>query len=142
MTSWDLLYHILRANFDGLESDYCAAPEKDGNWSRDGTERLMTYENGKKVVGLKEVEEGQVEVEFEDEEGAHATMKADHVLAADGASSTIRDLMLGSGAVKRKYAGYVAFRGTIREDEASVKVKEAFCETFTFFHAKGTQILS
>ena len=26
MTSWDLLYHILRANFDGVKSEYVKAP--------------------------------------------------------------------------------------------------------------------
>lgn len=27
MTSWDLLYYLLRVNFDGVKSDYCKVPE-------------------------------------------------------------------------------------------------------------------
>lgn len=28
MTSWDLVYNILRANYDGVKSDYCGVPKQ------------------------------------------------------------------------------------------------------------------
>jgi len=62
------------------------------------------------------------------------------VLGADGPSSTIRKLF--APAVKREYAGYVAWRGTILEKEASKLVKETFVEKFTFYHGPGIQILT
>ncbi|KAK3168345.1 hypothetical protein OEA41_004792 [Lepraria neglecta] len=79
MTSWDLLYYLLRANFDGVKSDYCKVPE-----SIEG-ERPRRW-------------------------------PADR--------------------------SYEAWRGTVPESEATAAAQKAFVETFTFFHAPGTQILS
>ena len=36
----------------------------------------------------------------------------------------------------------MAWRGTVPESEATAAAQKAFVETFTFFHAPGTQILS
>lgn len=43
--------------------------------------------------------------------------------------------------VERKYAGYVAWRGTLLESKATQERKEIFANSFTFFHGPGTQIL-
>ncbi|KAK6388761.1 hypothetical protein LTR81_027142 [Elasticomyces elasticus] len=61
------------------------------------------------------------------------------VIAADGASSTIRRLL--APEVERKYAGYVAWRGTCPETELSDAAREVFIERFTFYHTEGIQIL-
>jgi hypothetical protein len=47
MTSWDLLYHLLRANYDGVESDYAKAPN-----AEDG-EGTVAYEYGCMVTDIK-----------------------------------------------------------------------------------------
>ncbi|KAJ4298201.1 hypothetical protein N0V90_006100 [Kalmusia sp. IMI 367209] len=67
-------------------------------------------------------------------------MEADLVVGADGPSSTIRSLL--QPEVKRTYAGYVALRGTVREDEVTPKTLQAFKDRFTFFHTRGIQILA
>lgn len=67
-------------------------------------------------------------------------MEADLVIGADGPSSTIRSLFAPD--VERKYAGYVALRGTVSENDVTAKTREAFSERFTFFHTKGIQILA
>ena len=133
MTSWDLLYYLLRANFDGVKSDYCNVPkpfEGEGKgW----------YEYGHLVKNVRDAGQ-QVEVEYEGREGSSEKTTADVVIGADGPSSSLRKLFLPE--VQRKYAGYVAWRGTVPESEATDAAQKTFVETFTFFHAPGTQILS
>jgi len=133
MTSWDLLYYLLRANFDRVESAYCTLPEPIKG------EGEAKYEYGHLLTDVKDNKD-HVELEFQDKDGKHGTTSADLVIGADGPSSTIRKILLPE--VKRTYAGYVAWRGTIPEDEASAAAKEAFVEKFAFYHAEGIQILS
>jgi 2-polyprenyl-6-methoxyphenol hydroxylase-like FAD-dependent oxidoreductase len=133
MTSWDLVYHMLRANVDGVKSAYCNVPEHDASQSK------VTHLHGHKVTALHEKGD-KVIVHFETNEGKKGEMEADLVIGADGPSSTVRSML--SPDVKRTYAGYVALRGTVPEDEVSTKTREAFSERFTFFHAPGIQILA
>lgn len=138
MTSWDLLYNILRANFDGggdhAYVDGRVVDAKDG-------EGEARYEVDRIVTAVKEQKDGKVEVEYHSHEDKAnvQTAVADMVIAADGASSTVRDLF---HKVARRYAGYVAWRGTVPEAEVSEEVAEAFVEKFTFFHSEGIQILT
>lgn len=134
MTSWDLVYHMLRANVDGVKSDYCEVPEEE-----DAREGHVTHLHGHKVAGVEE-KGNKVVVKYETNEGKAGEMTADLVIGADGPSSTIRSMLAPD--VERTYAGYVALRGTVREDSVSPKTREAFSERFTFFHAAGIQILA
>lgn len=133
MTSWDLLYYLLRANFDGVRSDYCEVPE-----AAEG-EGQGLYEYGRTVKDVKDVGE-RVEIEYETKDGDQDTTTADLVIGADGPSSTLRRILLPE--VERKYAGYVAWRGTVPESAATSAAQKAFIETFTFYHSAGIQILS
>jgi 2-polyprenyl-6-methoxyphenol hydroxylase-like FAD-dependent oxidoreductase len=133
MTSWDLVYHMLRANVDGVKSDYCEVPKEDAD------EKRVKHLHGHKVTGLEEKGD-KVVVRYETPEGDKGEMEADLVVGADGPSSTIRSILTPN--VERTYAGYVALRGTVPENEASPKTLEAFKERFTFFHTKGIQILA
>ena len=133
MTSWDLLYYVLRANFDRVESDYCKLPEPIEG------EGEAKYEYGHVVTGLDDKQD-EVEIQFKDRDGKPGRTLADLVIGADGPSSTIRKILLPE--VKRQYAGYVAWRGTIPETEASPAAREAFAEKFAFYHSQGIQILS
>ncbi|KAL6245907.1 hypothetical protein RBB50_007060 [Rhinocladiella similis] len=146
MTSWDLLYYLGRANFDGVESDYLerSLPRSDGGGR-------VSYEYGRLVTDVREAGD-QVEVTYKntrkeesgngDDDGKPKTMLADFLIAADGPSSHLRRMLLGDQAAERKYAGYVAFRGTVPETELSESAAAVFVERFTFFHAAGTQALS
>jgi 2-polyprenyl-6-methoxyphenol hydroxylase-like FAD-dependent oxidoreductase len=154
MTSWDLLYHIGRANFDGQKSGHLAAQWDDvlagthGETLRESWGRAK-YEYGKQVEKLQ-VQKGtkgdRVEIWWKDtmegspNQGEIETTYADYVICADGPSSKMRGMLLGQDE-ERKYAGYVAFRGTVPEHELSKDTKAVFVEKFTFFHGKATQIL-
>jgi 2-polyprenyl-6-methoxyphenol hydroxylase-like FAD-dependent oxidoreductase len=140
MTSWDLLYYLGRANFDQVDSEYLEGGKAPPRCSDQGEAK---YEFGRVVTAVHDAGE-KVKIEYEDtrEDGKHQPggIEADFLIAADGPSSRLRR-MLVPGAAERKYAGYVAFRGTVREDQISRDAEDVFVEKFTFFHGPGTQIL-
>lgn len=130
MTSWDLTYYLLRANFDGAESGYCRVPETRTGYG------VAVYEYDHIVTGLQEGEEGNVKIFFQQQQnGMPGTITGDLAIGADGPSSTVRKVFYPE--VKRKLVGYCALRGTVPEDEASPSTNVAFQERFTFFHADG-----
>lgn len=140
MTSWGVIYHRLRANFDGYTSDFCPdAPkpaETDGNANFDG---------GKRVTNISLVPRNSdgvvlVEVTYEDINDGNALrhVKADMVILADGASSRIRNNLFPS---ERIYAGYVAFRGTVPEADVSEEAKKIFDPNLTYNTFKNGYIL-
>jgi 2-polyprenyl-6-methoxyphenol hydroxylase-like FAD-dependent oxidoreductase len=133
MTSWDLVYHILRANVDGVKSEYCEVPDEDAD------EKKVKHLHGHKVTGLEEKGD-KVVVRYETHEGDTGEMEADLVIGADGPNSTIRSILTPN--VQRTYAGYVALRGTVPEHEASPEALEVFSERLTFFHTTGIQIVA
>ncbi|KAB5578094.1 monooxygenase [Coniochaeta sp. 2T2.1] len=142
MTSWDLVYNICRANFDGLKTEYVLAEKLAAAKRVPGS---GTYQHGRQVVGL-EAAGAKVKVSF------HSTIEgenkedvkdevADCVVVADGASSKIRQ-QFSPSSHPRTYAGYVAFRGTVPESNITPDLAEVFVEKFPFFHAQGIQILA
>ena len=141
MTSWDLLYYLGRANFDQVDSEYLEGGMAPGKLEESGEGR---YEFGRVVTKVEDMGE-KVLIHYEDTgKGAgdkNGIMEADFLIAADGPSSRLRRMLIPHAA-ERKYAGYVAFRGTVPEDQISEEVDNVFVEKFTFFHARGTQILS
>lgn len=133
MTSWDLVYHMLRANVDGVESEYCDVPKDDESAG------IVKHLHGHKVTAVHDKGDKMI-VHYEKNNGITGEVEADLIIGADGPSSTIRSIL--APTVERTYAGYVALRGTVREDEVSPNTLKAFSERFTFFHAKGIQILA
>jgi 2-polyprenyl-6-methoxyphenol hydroxylase-like FAD-dependent oxidoreductase len=143
MTSWDLLYHLLRANYDGVESEYAKAPD-----AEDG-EGTVAYEYGCTVTDIKAPKPASnsaldfsepIKLTIKHRSGETSTTDADIVIAADGPSSTIRAMYLPE--VKRTYAGYVAWRGTVPENQVSKAATDVFVEKFPFFHTEHIQILA
>lgn len=110
MTSWDLSYYLLRANYDGVESEYCKVPAAH---PEDGK---AVHLHDHKVIDLHD-EGDRVKVVFEKKNGERGSISGDLVVGADGPSSTIRNLFIPE--VERKYAGYCALRGTVPEEEAT-----------------------
>jgi len=133
MTSWDLCYYLLRANYDHQESAYCTVP---GPQPGDGE---IDYRYGCNVTDFK-VEGDKVTVFYDRADGGKESVVGDMLVAADGPSSRIRKIMCPE--IERKYAGYCVIRGTVPEDEASEEAKKVFVERFTFFHAPGIQNLT
>ncbi len=133
MTSWDLCYYMLRANYDHQESGYCDTP---GPQPGDGN---IDYRYGCTVRDFRE-EGDKVRVYYDKGDGGSDSVVGDMLVGADGPSSTIRKILFPD--IQRKYAGYCVIRGTVPEDEASEEAKAAFVERFTFFHAPGIQNLT
>ena len=95
-TSWSLIYSTMKAAF--------------------GQEH---YHQGKKLVKIKDSPEtGQVTAIFED--GTSAT--GDLLIGADGNGSTVRQLLWPEAAPT--YAGYLAWRGLVPENEVPEAAKE------------------
>lgn len=131
MTSWDLLYHLLRWRVEGLQSEYVDGLKAD--------ERpKATYENGCTITALEQTGD-TVKLTWTNKDHGEQTGEADLVIAADGASSNIRRLVKPD--VERKYVGYVAWRGTVPENELSTEAKEVFMQKFPFYHSTGLQAL-
>ncbi|TGJ82731.1 hypothetical protein E0Z10_g6026 [Xylaria hypoxylon] len=138
MTSWDLTYNLMRANYDGVESPYCEVPDPvpgDGK---------AVHIHDRNVTDIKEElssdEGGGVRVFWKSSQGDEGSILADIIVGADGPSSTIRKLVQPN--VERKYAGYCALRGTMPEEQASEETRKTCSERFTFFHCPGVQILT
>lgn len=116
-TSWNTLFHRLRANFDGMESGYCDVPARR---EEDGEARYMdgcTVEN----VEYQEGEE-TMKVVYRDVNGEERIIEGDLLIATDGASSKVRRILQPD--VERKYVGYIVWRGTVPEKEISQKWRD------------------
>lgn len=142
MTSWSVTYHRLRRNFDGLKSEFCAGDVK-GEEKRDGDdgrEARTEFLTGTNVISLEKVKDG-VEVTYQNLKADNKEEKfiADILILADGANSQLRSKYFPD--VKREYAGYVAFRGTVLESEVSDESKKTFDPRLTYFSYKGGYIL-
>ena len=140
MTSWDLSYYLLRANYDRVESSYLQGAKLPEERPTDGT---VNYRYGCTVTDI--VDKGSyVRVEFkvkrEDGTETEESLSTRLVIAADGPSSTIRGIIEPS--IERKYAGYVVIRGTVPEPEGSESALEVFRERFCFYHDSGIQNLT
>jgi 2-polyprenyl-6-methoxyphenol hydroxylase-like FAD-dependent oxidoreductase len=131
MTSWDLLYHLLRWRVDGLQSEYVKDLAEDDR-------PKAQYNNGCNITSIQEAGD-QVKVTWTQKDLGEQTASADLVIAADGASSTLRRLLNPDST--RSYAGYVAWRGTVPETSLSASAQEVFYEKFAFYHNTGTQLL-
>ena len=132
MTSWNLLYHLGRDQFDDKIN------------STDGE---ASYEYGRTATSIRDMG-SQIEVEYQqnrqgNQQTTSGTIRGDFLIVADGPSSHLRNLILEDQEA-RTYAGYVAFRGTVPEVELSQKAQDVFVEKFTFFHGTdpNTQILA
>lgn len=79
------------------------------------------------MTNLKQQSDESVIVEFEDLiDGGYGEHRADLIIAADGANSIVRRLILPISQLKRPYSGYVAWRGTVPEREISEEINRLF----------------
>ncbi|KAK3390008.1 monooxygenase [Podospora didyma] len=135
MSSWDLTYFLMRANYDALASPYCDVPP-------------LNPSHGKAVhlhdhTVTEVVQEGdgvRVSWKLTSDPSQTGIFHADRVIGADGPSSFVRSLF--APGLERKYAGYCALRGTVVEQEASPETRAMLANRFTFYHGPGIQILA
>ena len=106
-TSWDAIHQTLRATFPD-EAYHLDAPVID--FTDDGKQVVVTFAKG-------------------------AAASADLLVCADGARSESRQRLLPD--VRPRYAGYIAWRGTLEESKAPAAVVNAFNDTFSFCDARS-----
>jgi 2-polyprenyl-6-methoxyphenol hydroxylase-like FAD-dependent oxidoreductase len=111
LTSWNLLYNSLRRHF----------PEEH-------------YHQGKSLTNFQQHDEG-VTAFFAD-----GTQKiGDLLIGADGVTSTVRQLLLPT--YEPMYAGYVAYRGLVDEEELDPETAAIMTERFVFYQFRNSHIL-
>ncbi|KAF4636479.1 hypothetical protein G7Y89_g1612 [Cudoniella acicularis] len=121
----------------GFEESYVSAA---GRESGDGR---TEYLSGALVTRLRDLGEGGVEVTYKSLEDAGAeekSVRADFVVGADGPSSVVRKLL--DPEAERKYVGYAAWRGTVKESLLTAETNEFIGKTVTLYFEKGLQILT
>lgn len=111
LTSWNLLYGSMRRHFPSEH-----------------------YHYGKQLLKIEQNEE-QVTAIFTD--GTRDT--ADLLIGADGPNSTVRQQFLPNAHYR--YAGYVAYRGLVNENELDSEAAALFTERFVFYQFPNSHIL-
>jgi flavin-dependent dehydrogenase len=136
MSNWGCLYLILRANFDGFESQ--TVPQPPAPKETDG---LVEYRPGKRVTGVTyDKDKGLVHVEYVDVlKGDIGSVSSEMVIAADGVHSTVRKIL--QVPTRRDYAGYIGWRGTVPEALLSKETVEYFSNRLNFTLMKGTYFI-
>lgn len=136
LSSWECIYYRLRANFDGLCSEYVPNPPERVKETRG----FATYKHGMTVQSLQESDGGKVLVEYTDQKGRNETLLVDLVVAADGANSTVRQMY--EPTAKSRYTGCIGWRGTTPEIEISRETKDFFGEMTVFCQIEQSYIIS
>jgi len=106
-TSWEAIYRTMQAAFPGAR-----------------------YHMDAPVTGHESRGDG-VSVSI----AGRANIEADLLVAADGAGSSTRRAVLPQ--VRPRYAGYIAWRGTLAETDAAESLVAAFEDRFTFCPARS-----
>ncbi|KAK5656846.1 hypothetical protein OQA88_4394 [Cercophora sp. LCS_1] len=135
MSSWDLTYHLLRANYDGHASAYCTPPPP---LPHHGS---AVHLHNHTVTSINPLTTGlEVHYHSTTDPSSIGSLTCDRLIAADGPSSTIRTIF--SPSTQRTYAGYCALRGTVPESAVTPTTHATFANRFTFHHGPGIQILA
>jgi len=113
-TSWGRLYQLLRNQFPSC---------------RYHSHKILTYYEQSESDGL-------VSAQFAD----GSTIQSCLLVAADGIRSTVRQLL--EPKTKPEYAGYIAWRGLINEQDLSTSERQELFPYFTFCLPEGEQVLS
>lgn len=125
VTSWDAFYWRLRANFDGRASEYYPQPPP-VKYEGAGEGQFLARH---KVTSIL-VDGSNVDVVIKSmDTGSESSMRADRVIAADGPNSQIRQKYFPQS--QRKFAGYVAWRGTVPESDVSPEALATFQKNVT-----------
>ncbi len=111
LTSWNLLYGSMRRHFPSEH-----------------------YHSGKHLIDIQQAGE-KITASFAD--GTRDT--ADLLVGADGPNSTVRQRFLPNAHYR--YAGYVAYRGLVNENELESDSSALFTERFVFYQFPNSHIL-
>lgn len=134
MTSWTMLYHRLRANFDGLKSDFEPNPP-----SADPNDGHAEYITGAQAENVQE-ESNSVSVHYKTiNDNTMHSLQADLVIAADGSNSTVRQLLLPD--VQHFRHDFLTWRAVVPESAVSPETVKAFENRSNFFTVERSYII-
>ncbi|KAL8786813.1 MAG: hypothetical protein Q9213_002550 [Squamulea squamosa] len=137
MTSWDVLYHRLRANFDRVT----IVDRRQPAGIRGKGLGDAIYDTGKQVVNI-DTNEGKVSVRVQDiATRTEHLMHADLLLGADGSHSIVRRTFVPDSEARPTYAGYVAWRGVAKESDVSLATRRIFQKNVTYFQLPGEHVI-
>jgi 2-polyprenyl-6-methoxyphenol hydroxylase-like FAD-dependent oxidoreductase len=105
-----------------------------------GESSKCTYRMECEVNRVAEIDTKTVSVSFRTSAGVTETVQAGLVIAADGPSSRIRQLMQPDA--RRKSAGYVLYRGVIEPEECSDQVRDLARAAGVFSFLPSSQIVT
>lgn len=124
ITSWDTYYFRLRALFDEYTSSfYPSAPVSSA------TDGKVAYEGLKEVLALDREKDTMVVTTRDRTTMDVSKTEADLVIGADGPDSFIRAKYRPDS--RRKYVGYIAWRGTVPEKDVSESTRKIFGRSVT-----------
>jgi 2-polyprenyl-6-methoxyphenol hydroxylase-like FAD-dependent oxidoreductase len=138
ITSWDTYYFRLRANFDGYTSSFypkAPLPSQDDGPAEYKALHQVTSLSRRRITASGEDGRGSsnrdtVVLDVLDKTtGTTSQLEADYVVGADGPDSFIRSKYLPTS--KRRYVGYIAWRGTVPESEVSQATRDIFRDSVT-----------
>ena len=133
MSTWSSLYYRLRANLDGHKSSFCPNPPEPAQ-----NQGKISIKIGAKVTNVSYAD-GKVTVGYTDTlNGGDCFVKSGLVIAADGASSTIRKVLLPEA--ERVYSGYLGWRGIVPEKDLSEESRNVLDPAFNSFVYPGGYI--
>lgn len=125
ITSWDTWYFRLRSCYDGYSSPFYPLPP-----SATETDGTAVYTNRHEILDVKRADGGDMELKVLNCGTQEITkIKADLVIGADGPDSFVRSKYLPD--TKRRYVGYIAWRGTVPEREVSAATRDIFKRSVT-----------
>lgn len=100
----------------------------------------MVYDTGKRVKDVSYAKRSGLTIKFEDSEnGTVANLYPDLVIAADGANSTIRKLLVPK--LEAPYSGYLTWRGAWYLRRACRKIQSTFFMVSVSVHADRSYIV-
>lgn len=111
MTSWDTIYRQLK---DAFPDNYYHHDSRLKNFEQNESKVIARFEDGREI-------------------------SSDLLVGADGANSMCRRLLLPD--VKPEYAGYVAWRGLVKESDLETATADVFRNKFTFYQGRNSHIL-
>ena len=143
LTSWDILYWRLRMGFDGAGGEFFEAGndeifERQHELNKRGK---GLYDTGKRVVGISALESGVVVRVVDVSTQVKQKLIAGLVIGADGPNSMVRDTFMPKARSQRAYAGYVAWRGVVPENQVSSETRQMFQKNISYLLLPGEHII-
>ena len=143
ITSWDALYWRLRMGFDGVGGDFYDTDCEGAVELKQETKKRGKgfYDTGKRVVRIS-TEESGIAVSFVDAvTKEEEILKAGLVIGADGPNSFVRQTLLPNATPQRAYAGYIAWRGVVPENQVSPETRQIFQKNISYALLPGEHMI-